>query len=86
MWCRKMVSAYCQFSLVLKPCEHFKVSYIGSKIHKQSQSGFFVNDSINQAELLLDKRCVSYMLLIPEAVYFGSTFMNPHPLDTREKD
>lgn len=46
---------------------------------------FVVNDSINQAELLLDKRYVSYTLLIPEAVCFGSTFMNPHPLDTREK-
>lgn len=45
----------------------------------------FVNDSINQAELLLDKRYVSYTLLIPEAVCFGSTFMNPHPLDTRER-
>lgn len=47
---------------------------------------FVENDSINQAERLHDKRYVSYMLLIPEAVYFGSIFMNPHPLDTREKD
>lgn len=45
-----------------------------------------MNDSINQAELLLDKRCVSYTLFIPEAVYFGSTLMNPHLLDTQEKD
>lgn len=85
MWCRKTVAANCQFSLVLKPGEHFWASNIGSKIHKYSVLFcFVVNDSINQAELLLDKRYVSYTLLIPEAVCFGSTFMNPHPLDTRE--
>ncbi len=86
MWCRKTVAVNCQFSLVLKPDEIFWASNIGSKIHKYSLFCSVVNDSINQAEFLLDKRYVSYTLLILEAVCFGSTFMNPHPLDTRGKD
>lgn len=75
MWCRKTVAAL-----------SIKYRFKNSRISQCGFVLFCVNDSINQAELLHDKRYVSYTQLIPGAVYFGSTFMNPHPLDTREKD
>ncbi len=90
-WCIPpyVVQKDCCSKLSVFPCLKTRWAFLGIK-HRFKNSQIFtvlvcfvVNDSINQAELLLDKRYVSYTLLIPEAVCFGSTFMNPHPLDTR---